>query len=117
MVFKKSMDNLVKENVIEKVKFKDIIIEIKNIIVGDTASEDEKTTNKKLQEIYIIEKELGATDSIENLTKDLERLEKSKKKSARNTGGLKVNKNIRQTVNSKNKKELQAEKQDEGKEL
>ena len=58
------MDISVNENVIEKVKLRDIFASLKNIIAGDKTSEDEKITDKKLQEIYKAEKELGATDSI-----------------------------------------------------
>ncbi|MGN1303188.1 MAG: hypothetical protein ACI4VO_06155 [Clostridia bacterium] len=109
------MDISVNENVIEKVRLRDIFASLKNIIAGDKTSEDEKITDKKLQEIYKAEKELGATDSIANLTKELEMQEApKKKKSARNTEKVtKINNPVKEKINSKNKEEIQ----EEGKEL
>ena len=64
------MDIQVSENVvIEKVKFKDILASLKEIFSGNKSAKDENKVNEKLQEIYKAEKELGATDSIANLTK------------------------------------------------
>ena len=74
------MDSSINENVIEKVKFRDILASLKNIVVGNKSSEDEKIIDKRLQEIYKVEKELGVTDSIANLTKELEMHETPKKK-------------------------------------
>lgn len=109
------MDISVNENVIEKVRLRDIFASLKNIIAGDKTSEDEKITDKKLQEIYKAEKELGVTDSIANLTKELEMHEAPKKKRvARNTEKVtKVNNPVKEKINSKNKEEIQ----EEGKEL
>ena len=109
------MDSSINENVIEKVKFRDILASLKNIVVGNKSSEDEKIIDKRLQEIYKVEKELGVTDSIANLTKELEMHEApKKKKSARNTERVtKVNNPVKEKINSKNKEEIQGE----GKEL
>ncbi len=74
------MDIQVNENVIEKVKIRDIILSIKDFFARDNSAENEDEIEKKLQEIYKAEKELGATDSIEKLTKELEMKETPKKK-------------------------------------
>ena len=95
------MDSSINENVIEKVKFRDILASLKNIVVGNKSSEDEKIIDKRLQEIYKVEKELGVTDSIANLTKELEMHEApKKKKSARNTERVtKVNNPVKEKIN------------------
>ena len=99
------MDISVNENVIEKVKLRDIFVGLKNILAGNKTSEDEKITDGKLQEIYKAEKELGATDSIANLTKELEMHEAPKKKrAARNTEKVtKINNPVKEKLNSNNK--------------
>ena len=108
------MDSSINENVIEKVKFRDILADLKNIVVGNKSSEDEKIIDKRLQEIYKVEKELGATDSIANLTKELEMHETPKKKrTTRNLNKVtKINNPVKENVNSINNKEMQEERQD-----
>ena len=108
------MNNLINENVVEKVKIRDILATLKNIIAENKSDENEKIIDKKLQEIYKVEKELGATDSIANLTKELEMHEISKKK--RTTKNLnkvtKINNPVKENVNSINNEEIQEERQD-----
>lgn len=109
------MDISVDENVIEKVKFRDILASLKSIVAGNKSNEDEKIIDKKLQEVYKVEKELGATDSITNLTKELEMHETPKKKrTTKNSDkGTKINSAVKENINSRNKEE----RQDEEKEL
>ena len=109
------MDISVNENIIEKVRLRDIFSNLKNIVAGNRTSEDEQIIDKKLQEIYKTEKELGATGRIEKLTKELEMQETPKKKrSTRNTENIaKINKPIQENINSKNNAERQEETQEE----
>ena len=109
------MDISVNENIIEKVKLRDILASLKNIVAGNKSSENEKITDKKLQEVYKAEKEIGATDSIANLTKELEMHETPKKRrTSRNTEKLtKINNPIKENINSKNEAERQEETQEE----
>ena len=109
------MDISVNENVVEKVKFRDILASLKNIVAGNKSSEDKKIIDKRLQEIYKEEKELGATDSIANLIKELEMHETPKKKrTARNTEKVtKINNPVKENINSKNNAEVQEEVQEE----
>ena len=108
------MNNLINENVVEKVKIRDILAALKNIIAENKSDENEKITDKKLQEIYKVEKEIGASDSIANLTKELEMHETPKKKrTTRNLNKVtKINNPVKENVNSIKNKEMQEERQD-----
>lgn len=74
------MDISINENTVEKVKLRDIITSLKDVVFGNKINKDEDAVTKKIQEINQVEKELGATDSIEKLIKELETHETSKKR-------------------------------------
>ena len=58
--------------VYEKVKIKDIFASLKEIFAGNKNDINQGILEQKLQEIYKVEFELGATDSISALEKDVE---------------------------------------------
>ena len=107
------MDNLVSENIIKKVRIRDIFASLKDIISENKTSKDEIEIEKRLQEIYKTEKELGATGSIENLTTELQTHETPKKKrSAKSKDGVaKINRPIRARSNSADKLKNKEEKE------
>ena len=109
------MDNLVNENIIEKVRLRDIFISLKNIFSENKTNKDEIEIEKRLQEIYKTEKELGATGSIEKLTKELQTHEIPKKKiSAKSKDEVaKINNSIKMRANSTNKLKSKEEKEEE----
>ena len=108
------MNNLINENVVEKVKIRDILLTLKNIIAENKSDENEKITDKKLQEVYKVEKEIGASESIANLKKELEMHETPKKK--RNTRNLNkvtnINNQVKENIIAINDEERQEERQD-----
>ena len=108
------MNNLINENVVEKVKIRDILLTLKNIIAENKSDENEKITDKKLQEVYKVEKEIGATDSIAKLTKELEMQETPKKKrTTRNLNKVtKINNPVKENIIAINNEERQEERQD-----
>lgn len=109
------MDISVNENVIEKVKIRDILESLKDIFSGKKSSKDENIVDKKLQEIYKVEKELGVTANIANLTKELEMREIPKKKrTTRNTEKVtKINNPVKENTNLKNNVEMKEVMQEE----
>ena len=109
------MDISVNKNIVDRVKLRDILASLKNIVVGNKSSEDEIIVDRKLQEVYKAEKEIGATDNIANLVKELEMHETPKKKrTTRNTDKVtKINNQVKENMNSKNIAEIQEEMQEE----
>ena len=70
----------------EKIKLRDIFASLKDIFVGSKTDENEDILNQKIQHIFKVQSELGATKSIEALEKEVETHEieeKNKKKSSR----------------------------------
>ena len=108
------MNNLINENVVEKVKIRDILLTLKNIIAENKSDENEKITDKKLQEVYKVEKEIGASESIANLTKELEMHETPKKKrTTRNLNKVtNINNQVKENIIAINDEERQEERQD-----
>lgn len=112
------MDSSINENIIEKVKFRDILESLKSIVVGNKSTNDEKLIDAKLQEIYKVEKEMGATASIEKLVKELEMHEEPKKrKTDRSLNKItKSNNTIRENSikieRNRDKGDIQEERQD-----
>lgn len=76
------MDISLNENV-EKVKFRDILVGLKDIFVGNNSNIDDSKLSKEIDEIYKIESEIGASTNIQTLEKQLEKhysIEKTKRK-------------------------------------
>lgn len=80
--------------VYEKVKIKDLFTSLKDIFAGNKNDMNKEILEQKLQEIYKVEFELGATDSINALEKDIEnhttsgKTIKSRKTSKITTNGI-----------------------------
>lgn len=92
----------------EKVRFKDILLGLKDIFGGSKSNESDEKLNQKLQEIYKVQSELGATKNIAALEKDVEThdiLEDSKKKKSSRISTKKV-------ISSKEEKVLEKEEID-----
>ena len=96
-------------------QIRDILESLKDIFSGKKSSKDENIVDKKLQEIYKVEKELGVTANIANLTKELEMREiPKKKKTSRNTEKVtKINNPVKENTNLKNNVEMQEVMQEE----
>lgn len=58
------MDNMVS---VERVRIRDIFASFKDIILGAPNQESDKVIEDKLQKVYEVEKEIGASKNIESL--------------------------------------------------
>lgn len=55
----------------QKVKIRDIFSSLKDIFSGSKSNKNEEIVNQKLEAIYKVQSELGVTDSIAKLEKDI----------------------------------------------
>ena len=112
------MDNQVNENIIEKVKIKDIFESFKEIISGKKTDNNKEIINQKLQAIYNAEKELGSTDSISILEKNIENHEiENDKKKKRTKATKKITENTNNVISTEMKKIEVIEKEENEKSL
>lgn len=83
------MDNMV---FVERIKFRDIIETFRNLFATSENKENSEITNKKLQRVYEVEKELGATERINSREKFLGIFASkvSRKKSIEKVGSVQV---------------------------
>lgn len=83
------MDNMMS---VERVKLRDIIAVIRDIFSTSKDVENDKLVNKKLQAVYEVEKEIGATKGIMSAEKFLEKYtsKSSRKKSIRKVEPMEV---------------------------
>lgn len=86
------MDISLNENV-EKVKFRDILVGLKDIFIGNNSNIDDNKLNKEIDEIYKVESEIGASASIQTLEKQLEKhysIEKPKRKTSTKISSIQI---------------------------
>lgn len=86
------MDISVNENT-EKVKFKDILVGLKDIFVGNDSSISDSKVSKEIEKIYKVEAEIGASTNIQTLEKQLEKhysIEKSKRNNSTKVSSMKI---------------------------
>lgn len=55
----------------QKVKIKDIFSSLRDILSGSKSNKNEEIINEKLEAIYKVQSELGVTESIAKLEKDI----------------------------------------------
>ena len=76
----------------EKVKIKDIFITLKDIFTENKNDMNKDILDQKLQEIYKVELEVGATDNIKALEKDIKNHALGKKVKNERTSKITTNK-------------------------
>ena len=88
----------------------DIFASLKEIISGTTSNVNEEKINKRLQEIYYAQSELGATASIAALEKDVQNHHSNKVKTTRrHASKIDANSNSVKTVNVERDKGVEEE--------
>lgn len=109
------MDISVNEN-IEKIKLRDIFVTLKDIFVGNNINVDDNTLNKEIEKIRKVESEIGVSDSIRTLEKQLEKhysIEKTKRKSSTKISSIQIeDKKKAKTMSSEENKTIEDEEID-----
>ena len=103
--FKENMDMIVNE----KIRIRDIFASLKEIISGTTSNVNEEKINKRLQEIYCTQSELGATASIAALEKDVQNHSTKVKVTRRHATKIEAKANSVKTINEERDKAIEEE--------